>query len=443
LFLLFFLGFFLGRLDNILFPDAADKLSVFASYVLLLLPIDLVLKLICKKQNLQFIPVRRFPDSNKVLRIYYFVGGICSLWNFYWIILFMPYIIAYLYPGAGIFTTIASVVILFATQVFTGQMSDCIRYKTNHLLYSLSGLAMLFCAVYIYVFEFHVNICPPALPVILFILSVACYLLLNINCKLSRYGMNNSSESGIFNNILLNRSWSGSTKSYISLFVKMVIRSPRLRQQFITFLILTIVYFYLYITLSNKEDFDNFPFKLFCTSINFILFPLIFNQYLFSAEASFFDHLMVIPNAKNILKARYITYVFVSAACFIILSVLTSPGPSSFFQLASIFLYSSGTITLLCFGSILPANTKIDLFGPHYKMMTNPPSGQSLIVLLAYAVSIFPVMIISLVFSEEAAFYFMFISGCISSALTACWLDFLYRLFCANKYNKMEKFRIQ
>jgi hypothetical protein len=111
--------------------------------------------------------------------------------------------------------------------------------------------------------------------------------------------------------------------------------------------------------------------------------------------------------------------------------------------LTATFLFCSGIVTLLSFSSILFVTTKIDLFGAHYKMLTNPPSVQSLYVFLVYAFSIALVILLAFVFSPLVAVWFMFVSGVISILFSNVWFNYLYRCFYPNKYEKMEIFRIQ
>jgi hypothetical protein len=111
--------------------------------------------------------------------------------------------------------------------------------------------------------------------------------------------------------------------------------------------------------------------------------------------------------------------------------------------LIAILFFCIGSITLLSFCSILFVSTKLDLFGSHYKMLTNPPSVQSFVILLVYVFSIAIIMFVHFLFSYQIAICLMFIVGGSSILLSNSWFNYLYRCFCANKYEKMEIFRIQ
>jgi hypothetical protein len=173
------------------------------------------------------------------------------------------------------------------------------------------------------------------------------------------------------------------------------------------------------------------------------MFSTTFNQFLFSAEASFFDHLMTVPNFKKILPARYVFYTCFSLVSFLVLLCILPLSLEVFIELTAIFLYSTGTIILLSFSSILFVTTKIDLFGSQHKMMTNPPSVQSLAIIIIYIFAIAVAILISWLISNQVAIYYMLFAGIISVLYCKSWFNYLYRCFYPNKYEKMELFRIQ
>jgi hypothetical protein len=152
---------------------------------------------------------------------------------------------------------------------------------------------------------------------------------------------------------------------------------------------------------------------------------------------------MTTPSFKRIFQSRYIIYLSFSFCSFFILLFLVPFNWGIFIELTAIFFYSIGVITLLSFSSILFITTKIDLFGSFYKMQANPPSLQSFIIFLIYALSIGFVILIHWLFSVWVAIGFMFISGGISIILSNFWFNYLYRCFYPNKYEKMEIFRMQ
>jgi hypothetical protein len=378
--MIYLAGLFLDRLGNILFPNETNPLNIFLFSLLPLLLFDFVLKFFLKKTDFQFVTIRRFPNTNKSLLTYSIIKEFLSFWNYYLLIFFFSYLTINIYPYHGLLITFISFAIVYLSQLLINQLVNWIKRKI--FLHSVLVLA-----------HFSLGI-------------------------LSR----------------------GSIANYILLNIKMLVRSPRLRQQFLSYLIITIVYIYL---INKQINIYPFSINLIFTSILFIIFPLIFNQFLFSTEAGFFDHLMIIPNFRSILPAKYVFYLLFSFPSFFILLCVIPFSWESWIELTATLLYSTGTITLFSFCTILFANTKIDLFGSFYKMLSNPPSVQSFAILLIYAFSIALVILISWLFSTRIATYFMFTTGGISILLSNSWFNFLYRCFYPNKYEKMEIFRIQ
>jgi hypothetical protein len=112
-------------------------------------------------------------------------------------------------------------------------------------------------------------------------------------------------------------------------------------------------------------------------------------------------------------------------------------------ELTAILVYSAGTVTLATFCSLLFANTKVDLFGSQYKMMSQSSSTQSLIVSIVVFFVILLACLIYGIFSESITMGFMYIAGGVSILGHKWWFNYLYRGFFHNRYEKMELFRMQ
>ncbi|KAA6303546.1 MAG: hypothetical protein EZS26_000097 [Candidatus Ordinivivax streblomastigis] len=376
---IYFIGLFgLIYFAGLYLNHLSENILLFLTLILPLL--DFVLKFLFKKNDPRFTSIRRFPDSNKSIFIYDLIKELFNFWNFYFLIFFLPYLTTYIYPNYGWIITVIAFGIIYTVQILLSRLVNYIKNIRTKTLYT----------------------------------------------PLKHFSLNQSPKNSIAN--------------YLSLNIKMVIRSPRLRQQLLSYLLLTIGYFYM---ISKQGNIYPFPMQLFLTSIIFILFPIVFNQFLFSAEATFFDRLMITPNFKNILPARYLLYLFFSFISFCTLLFLIPFDWKFLIELTAIWFYSAGSITLLSFCSILFVNNKVDLFGSQQKMMTNPPSLQSFAILLIYAFTVALVIIVSVIFSTDVAIYFMFITGIISIVFSKSWFNYLYRCFYPNKYEKMEIFRIK
>ncbi|MDR0232385.1 MAG: DUF5687 family protein [Dysgonamonadaceae bacterium] len=379
LIILFFIYFFGSLVSQFISRLFSNEINAFLLLLSPLLLLDFILKICFKKDNIQFIAFSRFPNSNKTLSAYLIIKEIFSPWNYYLLFFFLSYLITSIYPYSGLLITAVIIISLCSIQILISQIVNKIKHNRINNRYIILPI--------------HSNI--------------------------------------LSNNV---------TANYLSLNIKMITRSPRMRQSFLRFSLVIIAYFYLIIT---HKDTDSFILRFFLILITFISFPVAFNQFLFSAEAAFFDHLMTIPNFKNILSAKYTLCTFFSLITFLTLLFILPFSWKSFVELTAIFLYSAGTITLLSFCSILFVTAKIDLFGSQYKMMSNPPSVQSFSIVLINLLAISLVILISWLFSNQTATYYMLVAGALSILFRNSWFNYLYRCFYPNKYEKMELFRIQ
>ena len=232
------------------------------------------------------------------------------------------------------------------------------------------------------------------------------------------------------------------TINYLSLTIKMISRSPRLRQQFFTCILLLVFFFYVFIP-KQEVMLQIFSIKISFFSVLIGAFSNTFNSFLFSAEAAFFDQLMITPNFKKILSARYFLYVLLSFLLFLIFLLILPLTWQLFIELIAVFLYIVGAVTLLSFCTILFVDTKLDLFGSFYKMQANAQSVQSFVILLVFSISIGLVLLISWLFSPQAAIYYMMTTGSIFFLFRNKWFSYLFRGFYSHRHEKMELFRIQ
>ncbi|MCL1934703.1 MAG: DUF5687 family protein [Candidatus Azobacteroides sp.] len=376
--LLYILGLFLGQWATVLFSDEASPLKIFVYSALLLLAVDFVLKFLFKKcDNSQYTNFLRFYNSRKSITIYIALMELVNFWNYYLLIFFFSYLKNIIYPNYGLLTGITLLFALYLTQILISYRIRKIKSNRAEIKF-ISG--------------FSLNLFP---------------------------------ESILSNYLLLN--------------VKMMIRSPRLRQQLFVYLLSAAAYLYF---IQNKMLADSFLIQLVFTSFFFASFPMLFNQFLFSAEASFFDYLMISPNFNKILTAKFILYLPIQVFSFLVLLIVLPFTWEAFIKLTAILFYNIGVITLLSFCCILFANTKMDLFGSFYKLLANTQSLQALIVLFVFTLSISLVILITLLFSSHVAICFMMISGGIFILFNRSWFNYLYKCFYPNKYEKMEIFRI-
>jgi len=378
LYYLYLLGSFITQFVNRLLREKTSYLNII--YILLLaFTLDFALKFLFKKTKIsQFFNFFRFYEGKKNIYLYIILSEFFNLWNYYLLVFFFTFLIKNIYPNFGLLITVFSAITLCIIQILISLWVGKLKSNNNEVKF----------------------------------LSIFA--------------------SGTFPvNILSN---------YLLLSTKMMIRSPRLRQQLLVYLLLTISYLFI---IQNKISTNSFFIQLLFITIFISLFPILFNQFLFSAEASFFDCLMITPNFKKILTAKYILSISLSGLSFFLLLFLQPFTMKNLIMLMAVLFYSAGPITLFSFCSILFVDTKMDLFGPFYKIYSNTQSTQAFIVFLTFLLSISFMFLIERLFSTQVVIYFMMFFGIIFILFNQLWIDYLYKYFYLNKYGKMEIFRKQ
>lgn len=344
--------------------------------------LDFVIKYFLKQQSYQFKPFRRFPNSNNGIRTYLLIKESSNFWNIYLLIFLFPFIYYRVYPVYGKTVLIISCILIYFCQIWISNRVNNLKDNKNY----------------------------------------------NFNIKYF-YGINIKTNNCLANYILLN--------------IRMKIRSPFMLRQLLISLLLSMLYMYLfYFKLGSVP----FIYNILLMSMTFLLLPLVFNQYLFSSESSFFDKLMILPSYKRILQAKYILYLFFTFGVLlvnIILLITQNPSWQSFLKIIAVFCYSSGTILLATFSGIMFVNSKIELFGSKSKMTAVPPTIQAFGSILIFGFCFFMVWVISVLFSHSAAIYFMLAIGCLSFIGSKSWFNVLSLSFRYNKYGAMEIFRKQ
>lgn len=436
---LFVSGFFLEQISAYFIISKNDYLGIFPYMLMPLLGVDLIIKFFVRKEN-QFPPsMRRFPNSEKKILVYLMIKEMFCGWNFYLSILFFHYITRYVQPIYGVTMSVCSFLIIYISQLFITQLVFYINRNHHRFAHTLIYI-ILFSTILLILYKMRFpyvssTILYGTLPILVFITLLLAYR----NHSLGKYLDCNTYQNDNMGLWETKSFHQNNTVNYILFSMKMIVRSLPLRKMLISYIVLTVFYLYLYYKLSSQIE-NSFVLNIIFIFVISTLFPLAFNQYLFSAEATFFDHFMIIPRFKNILTAKYIMCMCMSLIPISVLLILTPFTLNSIIILIAAWVYSLGTITLSSFSSLLAADIKLELSTSN--IVNSPPLGQSLVVLVSYSVSIALVIILSLI-SVNCAIFFMLIMGGVSIMASNKWLNFLYMKFYSMRYEKMEKFREQ
>jgi hypothetical protein len=230
---------------------------------------------------------------------------------------------------------------------------------------------------------------------------------------------------------------------FINLELRMILRSPRLKQQvvFAGALITGLFYYMLYA--SNNIFSHSGPFIFFLYGILTVgLMGIIMGQYLFTSESSFFDGLVARKaSIFELLKSKYILYCSYSLLITLLLLIPAFQGKISGFLLVSLFFYTIGPIYFMIFQNAVYNKTYFDLFDKGMWNWKGQSGNMMVITLVTMFVPVFLVLILSAVFGDTVTYGFMLVTGVAFTVTSKYWLTWIYNRFLKRKYKNMEGFR--
>ncbi|GHV26874.1 hypothetical protein FACS1894176_08160 [Bacteroidia bacterium] len=235
----------------------------------------------------------------------------------------------------------------------------------------------------------------------------------------------------------------GTIGDFMNLELKMILRSPRLKQQTVVSFPL-IVGLFLYMIYSPNNTFaQSGPFIFFFYGIMAIgLMGIIMGQYIFTAESSFFDGLMSRKiSAYELLKSKYLLYSGYSVLVTLILLIPVLQGKFDGFLLISTLFYAIGPVYFMIFQNAVYNKTFFDLFDKGMMNWKGQSGNMLAITMLTMFVPILLVLIARAVFGETVAYSFMLITGIAFVATSKYWLKWIYKRFQTRRYANMEGFR--
>ena len=226
---------------------------------------------------------------------------------------------------------------------------------------------------------------------------------------------------------------------FLNLELKMIMRSKRLKQLPYTAIIAPILYSAI-LFLPLKNSFSFFYVEL--LTLGMIGFSM--GQNLFTTESSFFDGLMTKKlSLLDMLKSKYIFYVFHSTfvLCFLMIPVFI--GKLDFLHLISIYFYTIGPLYFVVFQNAV-YNKKF--FNHSHNKSTNIDLISTSTIMISFFCLLlicYIAMFLFIIFNETIACYFMLITGLTFTFTANYWLKWTYNRFLKRKYKNMAGFRIE
>jgi hypothetical protein len=455
-----FLGFGFV-LDKLLLKVGAYELAidVFNSILLYLLAVDFTVKFFFKQsQSMQIAPYLTLPVKRKRLFDFLLRKEFSSFWNLYFLFLVVPFSFKAITPFFGFGAAVLYILFFYLLCISISLAVNII----NSLIKK---------SVWFYALAAAIVILPFAFPVVLKInpgdyiqllgeqllnynlLVLAGLILLiagfwAINHLQMRTDVYNELQGDKADKISSFSSLSfldrfGAIGDFMNLELKMIMRSPRLKQQVVFSSVLIIGLFLYMLYMPNNAFSKSGSFIFFLYGIMAVgLMGIIMGQYIFTAESSYFDGLMSRKtSAHELLKSKYLLYSGYSLLTTLILLVPVFHGKLDGFLLISIFFYTIGPIYFMIFQNAVYNKTYFDLFDKGMMNWKGQSGNMVVITMITMFLPVIIVLILHGIFGATVTYSFMLIVGIAFVLSYKYWLEWTYKRFLKRKYKNMEGFR--
>jgi hypothetical protein len=233
---------------------------------------------------------------------------------------------------------------------------------------------------------------------------------------------------------------------FINLEIKMILRSKRLKQQTILVALLCFWFFVAQLYIPNSKFIQSEGSGAFVTYLYCIMtigaLGIIMGQYIFTAESSFFDGLMVRRSSLfDLLKSKYILYFAYSLIVTLLLLIPAFQGKISFLFIFSTFFYTVGPIYFLIFQNAVYNKTHFDLFDRGMMNWKGQSGNMLVITMITLFVPVILMLVINSIWGQTPTCLFMLATGLTFTLTVKIWLKGIYKRFLKRKYKNMEGFR--
>ncbi|MDR0507982.1 MAG: DUF5687 family protein [Dysgonamonadaceae bacterium] len=453
-------GFFL---DTLLLKAGTYELAIdtFNSLLPFIFVADFVIKFFFKtNHSMQIAPYLSLPIKRNRLFDFLLRKEFTSFWNFYFFFLVVPFAFKAITPFFGFPAAMLYILFFYLLCILNSLWINIINnlLSKSFLYYILPALWVVFPFFLIFgckidLGDYSVRLGEMFLNynLLIYIAFIVFFVALwFINRVQMRERLYNEMQGEKIEKIssfsslsFLNRF--GVIGDFINLELRMILRSPRLKQQivFAGILIICLFFYMLYepnnpFTQRNDGKFIFFLYGIF----NVGLMGIIMGQYLFTSESSFFDGLASRKaSIFDMLKSKYILYSSYSLLVTLLLLIPAFQGKISAFLLVSLFFYVIGPIYFIIFQNAVYNKTYFDIFDKGMWNWKGQSGNMLVITLITMFVPVIFVLILNIMFGNMVAYSFMLIVGLAFTFASKYWLAWTYNRFLKRKYRNMEGFR--
>lgn len=451
---LMMLGLFLDKICVSL-SSYKDAAMAFNSFLFYLLMIDFAVKLIIKgNKPAQLIPYLSLPVKRRTLFNFILFKEFISVWNFWLLVLLIPFSLKVLIPTVGIGGMFFYLFCIYLLSLISSYLSIYCKYLYQQsvwylllpigvfaaILYMAIGLGVPFgdysCRFGEWILQKNIVVIGGLICFLFAVWQLNCIRLRKIVYKYmegEQAGAVSTIRMGVLEHF-------GQIGEMIILDLKQTWRGKRIRMQLFSATYLVFFGFYMFFTMRKGGQ----------ESISSVMLPAFtllsygtLSQFIFLAESTYFDGLMSRPiHLLNLLKARYYTY---TAVCTIILTALLIFSlfytEVKLLTILSVYFYIIGVVLAFMFQLAPYAKSRFDIYEKamgNYKGVTG---GFMIKSAFFMGVPVFMALGVNYFVGFEATLYFMLISGVTGVVLHNRWLTWVYMRFYKRKYANMDGFR--
>jgi len=451
-------------LDSVLLEIGQYELAIdtFNFVLPFFLAVDFTIKFFFKgNQSMQIAPYLTLPIRRKVLFNFLLRNEFVSFWNYYMMLLVVPFALKAITPSFGPVASVLYIVAFFAMCIVVSLLVSAINMLIRRSFWSYLLAGVIVALPFFLFFGCRIDIGDRMADFGRALLgynisaystiAVAMVLLWIANHRLMRDGLYREMQGEKTDKISSFSSLSfldrfGAIGDSINLELKMIFRSPRLKQQVgvTSVLIIGLFLFMLYVPNNPYiRDTRDSQFVFFLYGIITVgLLGIVMGQIIFSAEAGHFDGLAARPlSLLNILKAKYFLYSAYSLVVTLILLIPAFQGKINAFMLIAMLLYVVGPVYFLIFQNAVFNKTNYDLYERGMMNWKGTSGNMIAISMITMFIPVVIMLIINGLWGQTATCCFMSVVGLAFLLTSNLWLEWTYRRFLKRKHRNMEGFR--
>ncbi|GHU88207.1 hypothetical protein FACS1894155_02620 [Bacteroidia bacterium] len=452
----FAIGFFLDRLCLEL-GNYASPLDCFNSGLLYVMMADFVVKFLLKSnQSMQIAPYLTLPIKRNGLFNFLQSKEFVSMWNWYMMFLIVPFAFKVIPVEYSFFHVFVFLICFYLLCIANSLLVALTKAWVKTGIWKLFFPAVIIAGILVAAFKFNFSFGdytqqfgswlmgtnPIAwvvfIGIFIFLWCANRWLMRSILYK-EMQGEKVRDSVSFSNMSFLDRF--GEIGEFINLELKLIFRNKRLKNQLFTFVAVLVIFGVQLV--SNRMVLENFFMSLFWIGFMVGGFGLIFSQFLFMAESSYFDGLITRNHSfLSLMKAKYYSYVVISFLVYLLLlAFIWYNKMMSVLLITSAFFYYIGVVYCCVFQNGVYNKTFLDLSDSGFMNWKTSTTSQMIITMVAMFVPIGLVVIVKSLTSEEIACYFMLTTGVLFVLGSNIWLKWTCNRMMKRRYIIMEGFR--